>query len=72
MYTPAKAIDTPNAKMTKKGYKEQKRDLEEKIPDYQIGEISCSFFIALFFVVSLRRSMYSNYLDYCRIVEYVQ
>ncbi len=45
----AEAIDTPNAKMTKKGYKEQKRDLEEKIPDYQIGEISCVlFFIALY------------------------
>ena len=37
--------------MTKKGYKEQKRDLEEKIPDYQIGEISCVlFFLLLRFV----------------------
>ncbi len=52
--------------MTKKGFKEQKRDLEEKIPDYQIGEISCVlFFYCFIFVVSLT-SMYSSYLDCCQ------
>ncbi len=64
----AEAIDPPNAKMTKKGYKEQKRDLEEKIP-YQISEISCVLFFIYYycfvFVVSLT-SMYSSYLDCCQ------
>ncbi len=47
----AEAIDPPNAKMAKKGYKEHKRDLEEKIPDYQIGEISCVLFFYCFILV---------------------